>query len=70
MGSLQKKDVMCPYYTGEGNLRIYCEGLCDDVSTSHAFRTKEAYLQYRSEMCCSHYVRCWHFRAMDRKNNM
>jgi hypothetical protein len=69
MGSLQHKDVLCPYYNGESQQKIYCEGLCIDATTSHTFRTKEAYLAYRKDICCCHYSRCWHFRAMDRKNN-
>lgn len=69
MEFLQRDDVLCPYYKGETPRRIYCEGLCREATTSHFFNTKSAYIDYRHNVCCKHYTRCWHFRAMDRKNN-
>ncbi len=54
--------IECPFYLKEGELFITCEGVLENTSTTHRFKTNDEKLCYERNVCsvcggkkCQHY---------------
>lgn len=57
-GSCQQSGVRCPFYTGDYNQRINCEGLVENSCITLFFRRRADYEERLNRYCRSDYNRC------------
>lgn len=67
-GSYWQADVGCPFYHGDdAKQRIICEGITEDSTLSHRFRTKNSFETQMKVFCCEHYAKCEVYRMLMEK---
>ncbi len=57
--------IECPFYLGEGNCSVICEGILKGTKCIHRFPSKEIKDTYENSVCCSAGgSRCNHFKSV------
>ena len=51
-------DVRCPYYQGQAQSEVCCEGVRGNARIHMAFPGKQERRQYQQEFCCRDWCRC------------
>lgn len=47
------KNAVCPFYTKQEGLRVYCEGFCRDNSLNVVFRRNIDMDEHKTHFCCN-----------------
>ena len=56
---VRSRDVLCPFYKGDDNRRIKCEGFLEGMVSIHLNFEEAFYLEYyMKKHCCAHYRDC------------
>lgn len=59
-----RKYVKCPFYRGDGEETVSCEGPFDDVGVTLKFRGPKKQKRHMEVFCAEHFTKCEVFRMV------
>lgn len=62
--SFLRVDVLCPFYKGDENRKIICEGIVDRSTISLSFGSKTDFDIQVNSFCCARYRYCEVYRML------